>query len=64
MTTLFSAGRAVAHVCPVCLKQWKSSLFSASCRLRGGAQQCSSAWLYENISFGPTDVFCHDSFYH
>lgn len=54
--TLFPVGRCVTHVCPVCLKEWKLSLFSASCRPVGGPQQRSAPTVYENISFGRTEV--------
>lgn len=54
--TLFSVGRCVNHVCPVCHKEWKLSLFSASCRPGGGPQQHSAAQDFENISFCQTEV--------
>lgn len=54
--TLFSVGRHVTHVCPVCLKGWKLSLFGASCRPGGGPQQLSAARVYENISSCWTEV--------
>ncbi len=54
--TLCSVGRRVTHVCPVCLKEWKLSLFSASCRPGGGPQRSSAARVYENISFCWTEV--------
>lgn len=54
--TLLSVGRHVIHVCPVCLNEWKLSLFSASCRPGGGPQQRSAARVYHNISFCRTEV--------
>lgn len=54
--TLFSVGCRLTHVCPVSLNEWKSSLFSASCRPGGGPQQLSAARVYENISFCWTEV--------
>lgn len=53
---LFSVGRCVIHVRPVCLKEWKLSLFLSSCRPGGGPQQRSVATVYKNISFCRTEV--------
>jgi len=62
---LLSEGCRVTHVCPVCLKEWKLSLFSASCRPVGGPQRGFAAEVYEDICFccdcSPERV-CHRGF--
>lgn len=53
-TELFPVGCCLTHVRPVCLKEWKLSLFSASCGPVRGL--CSVLRVYENISFCQTEV--------